>query len=171
MRRREDGRQTGRPWGLPRSGAIPDSILHRSKHQRGEWRRIKTTSPPQMAGTAAAPRAEPTPDGQGGGRRASGRSHSEDRATLLDQEFPSHHPKAGRMTLPQPLPTKTQLLSTHGGKEALSKPVLAIVSRSPQNTPCGVQAGGTCGWQGPTATMASWGGQSLPAPCREDSSS
>ena len=147
------------PWGLPRSGAILVSILHRSKHQRGEWRhRIKTTSPPQMAGTAAAPRAEPTPDGQGGGRWASGRSHPEDTAMLSDQESPPHHPK-------------TPSLSTHGGKEAVSKPVLATVNRSLQNTPCGVQAGGMCGWQGPTATMASWGGQSLPVPCHEDSSS
>lgn len=50
------------PWGLPRSGAIPDSILHRvNTREESEWRRIKTTSPSQMAGTAAAPRAEPTP--------------------------------------------------------------------------------------------------------------
>lgn len=161
------------PGGCPEVGQSQTAFCTEvNTREESEWRWIKTTSPSQMAGTAAAPRAEPTPDGQGGGRWAFGRSHPEGTSrTLSDQESPSHHPKAGRMTLPQPLPTKTRSVSTHGGKEALSKSVLATVSRSLQNTPCRVQAGGTCGWQGPMATMASWGGQSLPAPYHENSSS
>lgn len=162
------------PWGLPRSGAIPDSILHRSKQPE---RRVSgggskpLPHPRWLARQQPQEQSRPQMGKAEGDGPLAGVIPQGTSRTLSDQESPSHHPKAGRMTLPQPLPTKTRSLSTHGGKEALSKPVLATVSRSLQNTPCRVQAGGTCGWQGPTATMASWGGQSLPAPCHEDSSS